>query len=296
MSMASASVQRGIALFQVLLMTAIFSMLLLLMVASVQQHQRQVQQLLDASTQQLALYSAANTLSFALLTEEWQGPDSGEQAYGWNFYSYPFDWFVPASSEGSQDNHSQAVVAIEARLQDLNGLLDLRFPSPLHQQWLQQQGIDSLSASQMVNTLRDAQRSEPAARLPFAAPGFHLQHASEAIALPGWQPMADSQLWQYTRVLGDEFNYLTAPDPILAALLPPAQFDILRQWRQQGRVDRFRFSELTGIEPDEGATFFASRELIMVLRLGQQQRQLQLRIDAGADIPVLIRQQHRGAR
>ncbi|MCC5824609.1 hypothetical protein [Alkalimonas sp.] len=291
--MSRASAQQGVALFQVLLMTAIFSILLLVMVAGVQQNQRQVQRLLDASQQQLQLYSAMNQLSFALLTQEWQGPDSGEQLYGWNFYGYPFDWALPPGLDADESTTDDAVQFIEVRLQDINGLLDLRFPSQLHLQWLQQQGIDSLGANTMLNTLGDAQRPESAARLPFAAPGFYLQHVSEVMAVPGWSQLDSSSLWQLSRVQGDEFNYLTAPDPLLAALLPPAQFDILRQWRQQGSVDRFRFTELTGIEPDEGATFFPGRELIMQLRFAQQQWSVQLRIDANAELPVLIRQQQR---
>lgn len=281
---------QGIALVQVLLITAIISILLLIMVANVQQYQRQTQHLLMVTEQQLQLHSAANTLIFSLLTENWLGPQSGAELYGWNFYNYPFNWPVPAVT-AEQTEKSKQIARV--KIQDINGLLDLRTANMPLSKWLQYHGLSSLQAQQILTNLQKLQSPQLARSLDFIVPGLFLQHPSELLAAPGWQGALIKQLLPVSRVEGGDFNYVNAPDSVLAALLPNAHFAILQRWRQSGNFDQFKFMTLTNITPELDGSFSTGNELLVQLTLGEQQQLLHLRLSHSRPQVVLIKQQLR---
>lgn len=273
---------KGIALIQVLLMTAIFSILLLSAVANVRQNQHTTQNMLEAAQSQLALYSAANTLQMALLTQQWFGPESGEERYKWNFHNSPFIW------QSSSENEFQHNIAV--KIQDVRGLLDLRYPDDLTARFLVGNGLSGLEATTAMRQLHEAQRLNSYRALPFKAPGLFLQHTSELTALPILPEAQRMALLSVSRTHGDDFNFYNAPNTLLQKLLPKVQSDILIQLRAQHKLSSEKFTEITGLLPFEGSTFFAGRELQITLTTQNQYLWLDLEVNPKAKLPIIIRQ------
>ncbi|CAM5217430.1 hypothetical protein [Alishewanella longhuensis] len=278
---------KGIALIQVLLITAIFSTLLLIVQANVQQSLRQSQQILDATEARLNLYSTANELSFALLTRYWVGDNTGETDYNWNFYGQPFTWQgLTAKANTSLDAQHELLPNTTVEIQDIAGLVDLRTASAELTTLLQQAGYSALQAQQKQATLLAMQHYTRVQGLPFLAPGIKIQQLSELSAYDFWPAKLKTKGAAQFRTTGSAFNFYTAPNTVLQQLLPAAQFAILQRWRAEGPVSMQRFTDLTGKEPDEWSTFSPGRILKLHIRQGEQHLSMQLTLDAAAAVPI----------
>ena len=289
-------ITQGMALFQVLLITAIMSLLLLIMAAFTQQSLQQARQVQQVTAAYTKLYSAANQLSFALLTEEWLGPESGQERYGWNFFGQPFLWQPPTTDT---DDSADLAEPLIVTLQDVNGLLDLRFASEELKRYLQAEGFDAASVQQAVTELTNSQQYIGKLSAGIANehwPYLQLQHLSELQHIPGWDAEKVAKLANYSRFIGEEFNIALAPNSLLATLLPPTQFAIIESWRQEGSFDHYKFMELTGITEAEGASFFPG--MLFIISISDQQRRYKLtltvRVEPNAKTPLLILQQRFG--
>lgn len=246
---------RGIVLFQVLVIVAITSILVLLAVAASQQAVRQTYQLQQSVEQQLALYSARNHLLLSLLTTPWLGPAASAQ--GWNFYGQPFSWQLPNSPAYAAVNYRVTVIN-----QDESGLISIHSPGANLTKLLLANGVSSLQANNMLTSLQQAQQLYPSPAgqsVHHNYPYLRLQNTAELAQLPHWDDTVVAKLADkivFTNLL---FNPASAPDSTLSALLPAAQADIIRQWRATSEFSLDRFSALTGIYSDEIQSLYPGR-------------------------------------
>jgi type II secretory pathway component PulJ len=275
----------GFALIQILIITSIFSVLLLLMVAFSNQAIKDALRIQQVHAERLNLYSAANDLLFLLLTKDWYQAASLSYV---NFYGYPFQLNIPDTS---------ADKAIFARIQSVSGLLDLRAADTELQKWLEFNHVNSATARQLINQLNDAQRPDRG-RQQQTVNALYFQHLSELNTLDAWSPELIKQLKGVSRLHGDEFNLYLAPDELMAALLPAAQFDIIRRWRQEGSYNINSFRSLVGHELAEQVSLFSSLELNISISAAQstQQLHLQVKIQPNDEEPVKIYSRWWGAK
>lgn len=290
--MPSFYIVRGIALIQVLLITAIFSTLLLIMVSNVKQHQGVAYQILEKAEKQLILYSAMNELSFQLLTQSWLGEGSGEQKVGWNFYGKPFE-FESTHKLAASFLVEEPGYKIQAKIQDINGLIDVRFPGEEMQKLLVAKGVAPEKVVHTIQSIESSQRKTSLKNLSFSSPGLYFQHVSELKSLPVWEAGVMPEVDAYLRAQGDNFNYLTAPEKLLATLLPKAQFDILHSWREQNTYTLHRAEQFLGPLVLEGP-YFPGNELIITLSIDNQEISSQVLLSSRSSTPIIIRYQKRG--
>lgn len=285
---------QGIVLFQVLVIVAVFSMLVLLAVAASQQAIRQTQQMQQSVEQQLALYSARNHFLLALLTNQRMG--EAATANGWNFYGQPFDWALPAT---------QAFLAVGPSVRVINqdeaGLLSVHAPGDAFKTLLAAQGLSSSRVNELFSTLKTAQQAyyrstmlqNPRSDYPY----LYIQSAAELAALPGWDFELVQRLQPFIVFENLIFNPASAPDPLLRALLPAAQADIIANWRAASEFTLEKFSALTGIYGDEVLSLYPGNTIQLTLISSQNSASLSSRvtIDPYHPVrPVVIHAEHQG--
>lgn len=249
---------KGIVLFQVLVIVAIFSTLVLLAVAASQQAVRQTYQLQQSVEQQLALYSARNHLVLSLLTTPWLGPAAAET--GWNFYGQPYNWILPSNSAFLAIDYQAKIIS-----QDEAGLISIHSPGDNLRKLLLARGVASTQADSMLKTLADAQQlyhqTLPGQSSQQQYPYLRLQNKAELAQLPNWNPEVVAYLSDDIVFENLLFNPASAPDRILTALLPTAQADIIHQWRIASEFTIDKFSSITGIYGDEILSLYPGRTL-----------------------------------
>lgn len=257
--------QQGMALIQVLLLVAMLSILLLLMVANTQQQQQQVLAIQSQLSEQFDLYSHANDLLFGLLTEP---PEPVVESIAsrtepakkhvwnpdWNFYAQAFSF---KGGYGAAQHLSQA------RLTNLNSLINLQYTSYGLARLLRALGYRDAEADALARAVQEwqqpstavgaqlySERSETLVTLP-------IQHGYELAFVPGWSEQLAQQVTPYVTVVGiGMLNEAYMPDNMLGILLSRSQADTIRQLRAEGRFSREQFSTLTGIEADEFRTLY----------------------------------------
>lgn len=235
---------RGIALFQVLLMTAIVSVLLVVISAYAQ---FSVDKATIASSRleaKLSSYSVWSELRFRLLTEEWFDGrlDSVPQS---NFYGKSF-------------NFDDA----DARIQNQSSLLYIGTGGVLLTHLLTELGYDESKAKQLKDSLEDWADSNDQRRLLGAESrdynvanwpsNLPVQHLYELSYIKGWD----------SSIVNDIKPFLTLhPNGILnPALMPPelmsyyassGQVQVLKEARANETYTLETFSQVTGITGDE---------------------------------------------
>lgn len=242
--------QQGIALVQVLLLTAVFSVLLLSMVGYANSHQRQASAVDHQLQERFDLYSTASELQFNLLTQGWSDT-GGEQnanawAQHWNFYGQPFE-----------------VQGYTARIQNVGSLVNT-YDAQNMARLLTLFGVESSEAQQMATTLRSWQRISDFERQGvllserLAQPGrLPIQHVREIELLNGWNSDIVNAVEQYITTINTGFlNPLYLPSEILDIAVTSGQAQALQQMRNSGTYNRSSFTRVTGISSDEFVSLF----------------------------------------
>lgn len=208
---------RGVALIQVLLITAL---LLLLMIQLTKDGQRQVavaQQWQDKSQALLLLEDAKELLLFELLTRERTTSDESAVTRRWNFFGNPF----------------YLANGVRVRIYDEGSLPSLFYSSDIIERMLVKQGVSAEDARASVQALMLWQGANESIPVPAGWRGKPIQFFGELDFIPGVNAgliprhLVTSQPVKY-------FNPLMAPRELLAALLPDDRLNALISAREQG--------------------------------------------------------------
>lgn len=244
--------QNGIALLQVLLITAVLSLLGLFMTKTARQ-QIEIASSFDNRAQALVNnYDAEATVLFALLTES-KSPtspfsnDLPELTQVWNFYGEAFRY------------GDQATIS----LQDLRGLLNIRYPS--EQRWLRiltQKGLSDYDARLLLSQIQDWQDVDKLSRYSLPESDYKngvIQTWSELSHL-NIPSVLSSYLEQNATIYKKSiFNPMTAPDSLLHSLYDAPVVEQLIKMRKDKTLTPALFTAYTGVSSEsQSITLFPS--------------------------------------
>ncbi|WP_026972363.1 hypothetical protein [Aliagarivorans marinus] len=242
--------QQGIALIQVLLMTAIISVLAMQMAYSAKSKVTIAQSLRDRVLAEVKLRDAESELLFALSTLPWDATSAEGMSARWNFYGKPFSY-----GDG-----------ISIRIQDSGGLISLF------------NGGDSQMVDQVLQrVLGDRQKARLARAQIIDAQGYHSEHS--ASELSGQMFQSYSELTQalgqlhvpvehhsmFTRMPYGAFLPLYAPDAVLKHWLSEGVAESIIEARSEGRLTQQLFTQFTGLYKSDDLMFYPSGSFLIEL-------------------------------
>ncbi|NRD74688.1 general secretion pathway protein GspK [Shewanella sp. VB17] len=248
--------QQGVALVQVLLLTAILSMMALQFTLSSRQQVTMAIDLQNKMQAEIKLRTLESRLLFTLLTLSKNNADHTSQQENeigrqWNFYGEPFSVFKGAT----------------ASIQDINGLLSVYGggQSKALEGLLTFLGTDPLEAKSIISNLNYWQgysRDQFTTMNKPQVRGNYLLSVTELRIIEGIDDELYQQLFPVVTTLQNHlFNPLTAPLPLLQAQLSADIYTEIANLRREGKLTRQRFSELTEIEEGDSITFVPGRRL-----------------------------------
>lgn len=246
---------RGVALIQVLLLSAILSMMALQFTLSSRQQVSIATDLQNKMQAEVKLRELESKLLFKLLTLSRNDIDniSQQDEIGklWNFYGKPFQ-VAPGES-----------VAI----QDVNGLLSVYGGGNASEleDYLVFVGETPQQAKSIVSNIKywqGLERDQYTTQTGSAIRGNYLLNVSELKSISGINDSLYSKLAPVVTTLQNVlYNPMTAPLPVLQVQLSPDVFAEVASLRNQGLLTKQRFTELTQIEENDSITFVPGRRL-----------------------------------
>ena len=236
--------QRGVALVQVLLVTAIIILLVMQLSLTAAEQVRRAQALQDRSEAALYLHSREVALFYTLLTESLlPSPGSGNPyAASWNFHGEPF-----------------VADGLEITLQDQSGLM----PFPVSgvtdfEQLLTVLGLGPTRAREMAERLAHwigislPGGGRPGDAMMRAGTADPVQYFSELRLLAGMdEPLYGKLAELMTLYPTPGFNPLTAPAPLLRMWMPESTLRAVLAARRKGALDQNRLWQLARIGADD---------------------------------------------
>jgi general secretion pathway protein K len=255
--------QHGLALIQILLFTAILSVLALYMTQTAKSQITQAQWGNDKTQAQVNIHSAESLLLFQLLTNrkgyaQAQGDNSEYDLTNvWNFYATPF-----------VINNN-----VTAKIQDQSSLIQLQYPdAKLLKQLLINFAVSANDAEVLVDSLLDWQDLDNIQR----------QNGAEVAAYGGFENIRNGAIPSiydikflktlspviFQRLLPNvtihkfgTFSALNAPIDILQAITSKAAAEQVMQLRTNNALNTSNFKEITGIQEDEDTYLYTSNYL-----------------------------------
>ncbi|NTS76914.1 general secretion pathway protein GspK [Catenovulum sp. SM1970] len=242
--------QKGVALIQVLIITAILSIIALFMTKSAKQQVQIAQWGLDKTEAFLEGYSVENKIIFELLTNNLDSlAQSGISTNkDWNLYGKAF-------KVGQYSTVS---------IQDNAGLLNLQYPNPeLFKAQLRSLGLNPAEQGLILSVLLDWQDGD---RLP-------RNNGSERAYFRN-APMLDKREWYIHNSLSEEMldrvidnftipglsyiNFMNSPESVLKVHFSPQVVSRIIKAREAKELTRRRMKEITNIVEDEDVFFTSS--------------------------------------
>ncbi len=263
--------QKGIALFQVLLMTAIISVLALQFTQTAKNQVAIASIMSDRVKAELAQKSAESALIFTLLTETREKNIESESAIvsQWNFFNYHF------TIQDELTPNATTTIAI----QDLNSLISLYRggDKKLVEGLLNRFADADTNASVVTNSLVDWQDFDSlisingAEKESYGKPGMPtnmpLQSFDEILHIKGVTPKLAEQIKPYVTILPQSyFNPKNAPREVLSLLLPSEKVDNIIRLRDNDLLTLDEFRLQSGMAMDEAIYFFTSGLLRVTLK------------------------------
>ena len=241
--------QGGVALVQVLLVTAIIMLLVMQLSLTAADQVKRAQALQDRSEAALYLHSREVAMLYTLLTESLVPTQPGSNPYTarWNLHGEPF-----------------IVDGLEFTLQDQSGLM--RFPvsgvsdfenllAVLGRGPSEARDIAGRLADWMGIAVPGGSRADDA--MMRGAVGDPVQYFGELRFLAGMDEPLYRQLAELmTFYPTPGFNPLTAPEPLLRMLIPASTARAVVAARRNGELDPERLWQLTGVGADETTVIF----------------------------------------
>lgn len=254
--------QRGVALLQALLLTALLSLMAMQFTLNGRSQVNMATQFDDKIAAELALRTLETELQFALLTvpnnEESRDIQlQNKMGKVWNFHNKPFQ------------PDEQSTVA----LQDLNGLISVYGQNNNTQieQLLRHLGMPANQARTVLASINYWQGLPDNGFSPMTSVkvrGNYLQSVQELQNIQGIDAALYSKMLPLiTNYQTIFFNPLTAPDELLQMMLSKDIAAEVIKLRTAGTLNRYRFTELTGIDEDDVTLFAPGRRIQVQLQV-----------------------------
>ena len=236
--------QHGVALVQVLLVTAIIMLLVMQLSLTANEQVRRAQALKDRSEAALYMHSREVAMLYTLLTETLVPAQESTNPYAasWNFYGEPF-----------------VVDGLEFALQDQSGLMG--FPISETSDFERLLAVLGLSSTQAraladrlgqwigISPLRGGQASDAMMR---GGAGDPVQYFGEMRFLEGMDEALYGRLAELmTLYPTPAFNPLTAPEPLLRMRMSESTLAAVLDARRNGELDEGRLWQIARIGADE---------------------------------------------
>ena len=283
--MASQYKQKGIALFQVLLMTAIIAVLALQFTQTAKNQVAIATIMADRVKAELTQKSAESAVIFALLTEPLEkNTEAGSLiANQWNFFNKAFTLkheLSPSTAiSPTAYNTRSSTVATTLAIQDMNGLVTLYRGGnvKLVARLLKRFAVTDADASIIVNSLVDWQdfdslvSTNGAEKANYNVQGMPsnmpLQSFSELLYVKGMTPMLAEKIKPFVTIRPQGyFNPMNAPKEVLSLLVPSEKVDNIIRLRDNESLTINEFALQSGIATDEGLYFYTSGLLRITLK------------------------------
>jgi general secretion pathway protein K len=254
--------QTGIALFQVLLITAVISVLAIQFTQTAKHQVSIANTLANRVTAQVKMKSAESELLFALLTQELatQANANAPLTAQWNFFGEPF-----STSAG-----------VTYRIQDQNALVSLFRNNDVNLLSRAFQLLAMTNANAFAASVIDWQDADDFTLATGAERGDYqtmegeqlqpsnmpLQTYQELAYIKGLSPNSWQEIKPFVTIRPQTYiNPKLAPIPLLALHLPNNLVDTVVKLRENNQLTDQYFSSLTGLSNDEGVFFSASGSL-----------------------------------
>ncbi|WDE03950.1 general secretion pathway protein GspK [Thalassomonas viridans] len=244
---------KGIALVQILIITAILSTVALYITKTARQQVKMAHWAMDKSQAGVMAHSARAQILFELLTNTWtEKKDSQNMIVAkWNFYDKDF----------------QLEDGVNIKIQDQAGLINLHYPkADMVIKRLLYAGINATEARRISAVLRDWQDSDT----------ITSRYGEEHRGIGRNGPMPDLREWLHQQTLSDEqfesikgdfslagvghVNLLNSSFHLLAALTNADLAREIVQRREAGELDRQTMTQITGLVQDEDIFYAPSNK------------------------------------
>jgi type II secretory pathway component PulK len=277
--------QDGVALIQVLFVTAIILLLVVQLSLTAREQVRRAQALQTRSEAALFLQSRESALLYTLLTEP-LFPDPGSvnhYAANWNFFGQAF-----------------TVDAIDIRLQDQSGLMRMPANSTREfEELVEILGYGPREARRAAEQLDDwlglSARGEGfgVSSATLAGKGGAIQYFGELRLLDGIDESLYRQLAELMTLFPTPgFNPLTAPAPLLRLRMSRDAANAVLKARARGELDQDRLWDIARIGGDETTALYPGPGIGIELAGGYEgvalQRRLMIRIEPYAPEPLAV--------
>ena len=256
---------QGIALLQVLLLSAILMVMLLAIHASAQRHVKLAELAIARAEASAMLNSVEAETLFALLTHQ-------RRRYLDGSMELPKRW----SFDNTEFQFGEAIVQIE----DTSGLQSLLSPAGL---------LPMLQDSDDETRFGGAEQADypPSVVVRNNA----IQDVSELRVIKGFTPELIAKVSPYITLFPKKYQNLYAmPEEMLRYYIDPVQLKQVLAERQKGSLTPDRFSQLTGIEQDEFVGFTTSKGLLLRFTVDRNgvklSRQFSVNLEPTAEQPL----------
>ncbi|MFC0050122.1 general secretion pathway protein GspK [Rheinheimera tilapiae] len=238
---------KGIALIQVLILSAVLSVVMLSMNFQVREHLKMAQAAEAYADASLQLRSAESEVMFQLLTEEWQKlPElSASKGIAWNFHGRDFQ-----------------LGTVSVNVQDTSGLMNI---SAIDRKVLEQLLNNKAAADALVAVLKDWQDpdnrpSDQGAEQDSYPPTIQvrnsgIQFIEELQLIQGMTPELYNQLIPLTSFFTRGINVNQQPDALWRLQYPATQFEELVRQRDQLQLSSSGMERVMGRVIDEFSRF-----------------------------------------
>ncbi|WP_024611185.1 type II secretion system protein GspK [Pseudoalteromonas sp. TB64] len=266
--------KKGIALIQVLLITALLTVFALFLNQGAQRHIHIASLAKQKAEAEVLMHSAKNKLLYTLLTESLQyptesdiieneGSNKKEIKKQWNFHNQLF----------YMSKYTSVKIQDQAGLINVNGMQSRQM-----EELLTTNGVSPKRAKQIIDTLLDWLDADNIPR-DFGRDSFLLNdirngqitditEIEKALPLTSEeQKLLYNNLSIFSR--GD-LNVMSASKEFLASVTSPGKADYVTQLRSQGKLTVSKFKEFTGIGTVEGFRFIPSNRLAIRIYIDYQ--------------------------
>lgn len=246
--------QSGVALLQVLLMSAVISVLALQMSYSAKDKVSIAQVIQDKVMAEVEVRTIESELLFALATQRWVKEPQQDNllAQRWNFYGLPFD-YGDNGRVSIQDNSGLISVfnggdknTIERAFTQLLG--DTHKARKARSALVEQQGYRKTSTQTGLN-------------------GQFFQSRDEMLAALEKLGISASKAEMFTRIPYSAYLPLAAPDDSLRLWLPSRQAEAAIESRNNGELTPERFTRLTGLQKNDYMLFYPSGRFMIQIQV-----------------------------
>ncbi|CCQ10317.1 general secretion pathway protein K domain protein [Pseudoalteromonas luteoviolacea B = ATCC 29581] len=246
--------KNGIALIQILIFSAILSMLGLFFLSTSKNHIKLAQLTNDRTSAFVELYGQQNALFYELLTQEKELTGLNYQGKRLNFHG-----------EVTELSNS-----VKIMLNDLSSLINLRYPNKeILKALLVTKGLSKAEAQQLVDNLSDYQDIDNLTRFGgIEVPPSNLVkrdgpiiYEAELLFL-GYSVDVFNTLSANANIYSrGSFNPLNASEELLVSLYGTEIKEVIVELRKKENLSKSEFLKLTGIEEDDEVFVFPSNDL-----------------------------------